>query len=169
LTKFTIITVVKNNVFEIEKTINSLKNQKFKNFEHIIVDANSRDGTSEIIQRKINSKNISSITIPDPKEIKGSGKVSEVIFTINEVEDGEIIATDKTFSIKAGLVVTAIGYNATKCHGIKIENGRIANIAGHVEHNVYVVGWAKRGPIGVIGTNKSDSADVVGLIIKNLK
>jgi len=56
LTKFTIITVVKNNVFEIEKTINSLKNQKFKNFEHIIVDANSRDGTSEIIQRKINSK-----------------------------------------------------------------------------------------------------------------
>ena len=107
--------------------------------------------------------------LADPKEIKGNSKVSEVIFTINEVEDGEIIATDKTFSIKAGLVVTAIGYNATKYHGIKIENGRIANIAGHVEHNVYVVGWAKRGPIGVIGTNKSDSADVVGLIIKNLK
>ena len=56
MTKFSIITVVKNNVFEIEKTINSLKNQKFKSYEHIIVDANSRDGTSEIIKRKINSK-----------------------------------------------------------------------------------------------------------------
>jgi glycosyltransferase len=56
LIKFSIITVVKNNVFEIEKTINSLKNQKFQNFEHIIVDGNSKDGTSEIIKRKINSK-----------------------------------------------------------------------------------------------------------------
>ena len=107
--------------------------------------------------------------LADPKEIKGSDKASEVIFTINEFKDGKIIATDKTFSIKAGLVVTAIGYDVTSYQGIKIENGRIANIAGHVEHNVYVVGWAKRGPIGVIGTNKSDSADVVGLIIKNLK
>ena len=33
---------------------------------------------------------------------------------------------------------------------------------------LYVTGWAKRGPIGVIGTNKSDSNDVVELIISNL-
>lgn len=54
--KFSIITVVKNNAFEIEKTINSLQNQKFKDFEHIIIDGNSKDGTSEIIKKKINSK-----------------------------------------------------------------------------------------------------------------
>ncbi len=107
--------------------------------------------------------------LANPKEIKGSGKVSEVIFTINEVKEGKVVATDNTFSIKTGLVITAIGYDAVEYQGIKIENGRIANIAGHVEHNLYVTGWAKRGPIGVIGTNKSDSADVVGLIIKNLK
>jgi ferredoxin--NADP+ reductase len=115
------------------------------------------------VERKLIIKFLS-----DPKEIKGSDKVSEVIFAINEVKNGKIVATDKTFSIKAGLVVTAIGYDVTSYQGVKIENGRIANIAGHVEHNVYVVGWAKRGPIGVIGTNKSDSADVVSLIIKNL-
>jgi len=107
--------------------------------------------------------------LANPKEIKGNGKVSEVIFTINEVKDGKVAATDKTFSIKTGLVITAIGYDAVECQGIKIEKGRIANIAGHVEHNLYVTGWAKRGPTGVIGTNKSDSADVVELIIKNLK
>jgi glycosyltransferase involved in cell wall biosynthesis len=56
LIKFSIITVVKNNAFEIEKTINSLQNQKFKDFEHIIIDGNSKDGTSEIIKKKINSK-----------------------------------------------------------------------------------------------------------------
>jgi ferredoxin--NADP+ reductase len=95
--------------------------------------------------------------------------VEEVIFTINEVKDGKVIATDKTFSIKTGLVVTAIGYDAVEFSGVKIENGRIANIAGHVEHNIYVTGWAKRGPVGVIGTNKSDSSDVVDLIIGNLK
>ena len=107
--------------------------------------------------------------LANPKEIKGSGKVSEVIFTINEVKDGKVVATEKTFSIKTGLVITAIGYDAVEYQGIKIEKGRIANIAGHVEHNLYVTGWAKRGPTGVIGTNKSDSADVVELIIKNLK
>jgi ferredoxin--NADP+ reductase len=107
--------------------------------------------------------------LANPKEIKGNGKVSEVIFTINEVKDGKVVATDKTFSIKTGLVITAIGYDAVEYQGIKIEKGRIANIAGHVEHNLYVTGWAKRGPTGVIGTNKSDSADVVELIIENLK
>jgi ferredoxin--NADP+ reductase len=104
-----------------------------------------------------------------PKEIKGNGKVEEVIFTINKVKDSKVIATDKVFSIKTGLIITAIGYDAVGYPGIKITNGRIANIAGHVENNVYVTGWAKRGPTGVIGTNKSDSADVVDLIIKNLK
>ena len=34
--------------------------------------------------------------------------------------------------------------------------------------NIYVVGWAKRGPSGVIGTNKSDSSDVVKLLIEDL-
>jgi ferredoxin--NADP+ reductase len=116
------------------------------------------------VERKLEIKFLAA-----PKEIKGNGKVEEVIFTINEVKDGKVIATDKTFTIKAGLVVTAIGYDAVEYPGVKIENGRIANIAGHVEHNIYVTGWAKRGPVGVIGTNKSDSSDVVDLIIDNLK
>jgi len=120
--------------------------------------------TKKGVQRKLEIKFLAA-----PKEIKGSGKVEEVIFTINEVKDGKVIATDKNFSIKTGLVVTAIGYDAVEYPGVKIENGRITNIAGHVEHNIYVTGWAKRGPIGVIGTNKSDSSDVVDLIIDNLK
>jgi ferredoxin--NADP+ reductase len=116
------------------------------------------------VERKLEIKFLAA-----PKMIKGNGKVEEVIFTINEVKDGKVIATDKTFSIKTGLVVTAIGYDAVEYPGVKIENGRIANIAGHVEHNIYVTGWAKRGPVGVIGTNKSEASDVVDLIIDNLK
>jgi len=104
-----------------------------------------------------------------PIEIKGNNKVEEIVFAINEVKDGKVVTTDKNFSIKAGLVITAIGYDSVTYPGIKVENGRITNIAGHIEHNVYVTGWAKRGPVGVIGTNKSDSSDVVELIIRNLR
>jgi ferredoxin--NADP+ reductase len=115
------------------------------------------------VERKLEIKFLSA-----PIVIKGRDKVEEIVFAINEVKDGKVIATDKTFTIKAGLVVTAIGYDSVEYAGINIENGRITNIAGHIEHNVYVTGWAKRGPVGVIGTNKSDSNDVVELIISNL-
>jgi ferredoxin--NADP+ reductase len=103
-----------------------------------------------------------------PKEIIGDSKVKRVGFAINELKDGKLIETSKSFSVDTGLVITAIGYNSLDYGGVRFENGRIKNIAGHVEHNVYTTGWAKRGPIGVIGTNKSDAADVVELIISNL-
>ena len=125
-----------------------------------LIAENKKKGVS----RKLEIKFLSA-----PIEIKGEKKVSEVVFTSNEIKNGKVIATDKTFSIKCGLVISAIGYDSLEYTGIKIENGRIVNIAGHVEHNLFVTGWAKRGPTGVIGTNKSDSADVVELIIKNLK
>jgi ferredoxin--NADP+ reductase len=116
------------------------------------------------VARKLEIKFLSA-----PLQIKGDQKVEEVVFAINKVENGKVVATGEKFSIKAGLVITAIGYDSVEYSGIKIENGRIENIAGHVEHNVYTTGWAKRGPTGVIGTNKSDSNDVVDLIIENLK
>ena len=116
------------------------------------------------VSRKLEIKFLSA-----PVEIKGDGKVAEIVFTVNKVEGGKVVATKDTFSIKTSLVVTAIGYDSIEYSGVNIESGRISNIAGHVEHNVYVTGWAKRGPTGVIGTNKSDSNDVVDLIIESLK
>ena len=103
-----------------------------------------------------------------PIAIKGKENVEEIIFEINKIDSGKVSGTEKTFSIKAGLVVTAIGYGVDAYSGVKVEDGRITNIAGHVEHNVYVTGWAKRGSVGVIGTNKSDSTDVVDLMLLNL-
>ena len=116
------------------------------------------------VERKLEIKFLST-----PLEVKGNKKVEEVVFAINEVKEGKVVITDKIFSLKVGLVITAIGYDSVEYPGIKVENGRIANVAGYVGHNIYVTGWAKRGPVGVIGTNKSDSADVVELIIANLK
>lgn len=95
-----------------------------------------------------------------PIEIKGDGRVEEVIFKRN--------GSDETFSIKCGLVITAIGYEAASLEGIPYSHGRVVNVDGYVEDNLYVVGWAKRGPSGVIGTNKSDAADVMNLLVSKL-
>ena len=95
-----------------------------------------------------------------PIEIKGNGRVEEVVF--------QKTGSDETFSIKCGLVVTAIGYEAASLEGIPYETGKVINTDGRVNENVYVVGWAKRGPSGVIGTNKSDAADVMKLLVEDL-
>jgi ferredoxin--NADP+ reductase len=96
-----------------------------------------------------------------PIEIKGANRVEEVVF--------KRTGTDETFSIKCGLVITAIGYEAASLEGIPYEKGKVVNIDGRVQENLYVVGWAKRGPSGVIGTNKSDAADVMKLLVEDLK
>jgi ferredoxin--NADP+ reductase len=93
-----------------------------------------------------------------PTEIKGAGQVQEVLF---KTPAGEKI-------IKAGLVISAIGYEAQPITGVTYEKGKVLNTDGRVKDNLYVVGWAKRGPSGVIGTNKSDAAGVIELIISNL-
>jgi ferredoxin--NADP+ reductase len=95
-----------------------------------------------------------------PIEIKGDGKVEEVVF--------QRTGGEETFSIKCGLVITAIGYEAASLEGIPYEKGRVVNNEGYVGENLYVVGWAKRGPSGVIGTNKSDAADVMKLLVSQL-
>jgi ferredoxin--NADP+ reductase len=139
---------------EIEKDLkNNLEAMK-------LIAEHSKKGVSRKLEIKF---------LAAPIEIKGNKKVEEVVFAINKVEDGKVVPTKETFTIKAGLVLIAIGYDAVEYQGITIDNGRINNIAGFIEHNVYTTGWAKRGPTGVIGTNKSDSSDVVDLIIENLK
>jgi ferredoxin--NADP+ reductase len=96
-----------------------------------------------------------------PVEIKGANRVEEVVF--------KKTGSDETFFIKCGLVITAIGYEAASLEGIPYEKGKVVNVDGRVNENIYVVGWAKRGPSGVIGTNKSDAADVMKLLVEDLK
>ena len=104
-----------------------------------------------------------------PKEIKGDGRVEEVVFGINEVVNGKVVDTGKTYSIKTNLVISAIGYTSDYIKGISIRDGKVENDNGRVlGTNIYAVGWAKRGPSGVIGTNKSDASDVVKLLIEDL-
>ncbi len=94
-----------------------------------------------------------------PRQIIGTDRVEGVVFS---TPDGDV-------TIQCGLVITAIGYQAQEIDGVPYESGKVVSIAGRVRDNMYVVGWAKRGPVGVIGTNKSDAAAVVGMLISDLR
>lgn len=105
-----------------------------------------------------------------PKEIVGNaaGEVEGITFGINRIEGDSVIDTGETHTISCSLVISAIGYEAIPLESVPADKGKIKNIDGRVEGNLYTVGWAKRGPSGVIGTNKSDASDVVKLIIEDL-
>ena len=94
-----------------------------------------------------------------PKEILGTDRVEGVVYS---TPNGDV-------TIECGLVITAIGYQGDAIDGIPYENGKVVNKDGRVNDNLYVVGWAKRGPSGVIGTNKSDAAGVMQLLVEDLK
>jgi ferredoxin--NADP+ reductase len=103
-----------------------------------------------------------------PVEIFSQNTECKIFLTSNKIVNDKIESANNKIVINTGLVISAIGYDVAEIPGLEVENGRFRNIAGHIRKNLYVTGWAKRGSIGVIGNNKSDSADVVDLIIKNL-
>ena len=95
-----------------------------------------------------------------PVEILGKDRVEGVRFKHTE--------TGEEFTVPCGLVITAIGYEAASLDGVPYQKGKVVNTDGFVRDGLYVVGWAKRGPSGVIGTNKSDAADVMNLLVSHL-
>jgi ferredoxin--NADP+ reductase len=118
-----------------------------------------------------------------PIEILGNGDdgpVTGVRVAVNalvEDADGRVraVATGEEEVIECGLVLRSIGYRGRPLAGIPFDarRGLIANNGGRVQDEdgpcpgEYVVGWIKRGPSGVIGTNKKDAADTVSRIIED--
>ena len=80
--------------------------------------------------------------------------------------------TGERETLPTQLVVRAVGYRGVAIPGLPFDDrsGTIPHTEGHItgRDNDYVVGWIKRGPSGVIGTNKSDSQDTVNTLIADL-
>lgn len=113
-----------------------------------------------------------------PIEIKGEGKVESIVLGRNELvtdETGRVAARDtgEREEVPAQLIVRAVGYRGVPTPGLPFDekSGTIPHTRGRVEgsRNEYVVGWIKRGPTGVIGSNKSDSQDTVDTLIEDLR
>lgn len=93
-----------------------------------------------------------------PVEILGDDKVEGIRMEHTKVEDGRSVGTGEFFEIECGLVIPAIGYFSDPFPGVPfdVDNGVVVHDEGRVGDGIYAVGWIKRGPTGVIGTNKPD-------------
>ncbi|KKC05416.1 FAD-dependent oxidoreductase [Mycobacterium nebraskense] len=112
-----------------------------------------------------------------PIEIKGEDRVERIVLGRNELvtdENGRVSAKDtgEREELPVQLVVRSVGYRGVPTPGLPFDekSATIPNTAGRVEgrRNEYVVGWIKRGPTGVIGTNKKDSQDTVDTLLADL-
>ena len=111
-----------------------------------------------------------------PIELKGEGRVESIVLGRNALVDdnGRIVAKDtgEREEVPAQLVVRAVGYRGVPTPGLPFDekSGTIPHTGGRVDgrRNEYVVGWIKRGPTGVIGSNKSDSQETVDTLIEDL-
>ncbi|HWB70385.1 MAG TPA: FAD-dependent oxidoreductase [Solirubrobacterales bacterium] len=113
--------------------------------------------------------------LASPVEIKGDGKVESIVIGRNELveEDGTLRARDtgEREELECGLVLRSVGYTGIPIEGVPFDErrGLILNEGGRVldshdaGHKVghYTAGWIKRGPSGVIGTNKKDALETV--------
>ena len=112
-----------------------------------------------------------------PVELRGEDRVSSIVLGRNELvrdADGRMVAKDtgERDELPTQLVVRAVGYRGVPTPGLPFDerSGTIPHTDGRVDgsRNEYVVGWIKRGPSGVIGSNKRDSADTVDTLLDDL-
>ncbi len=102
-----------------------------------------------------------------PVEILGGDRVEGIRMERTRIEGGRAVGTGETFDIACRLVIPAIGYYSEPVDGVPFESGRSRNRDGRIEPGLYAVGWIKRGPSGVIGSNKPDGTAAAQQIVED--
>jgi ferredoxin/flavodoxin---NADP+ reductase len=109
--------------------------------------------------------------LASPVAILGDAKVEGVELVRNELVDGRAVATDDAETLSCGIVFRSVGYRGVELPGVPFDegSGTIPNEGGRVRPGLYVAGWIKRGPSGVIGTNKKDATGTVALVLEDAR
>ncbi|MDE0272578.1 MAG: NADP oxidoreductase, partial [Gammaproteobacteria bacterium] len=138
---------------------------------------------SRLAERKVDvtNKRIVFRFLSSPAELVGNGRVEKIQVIRNRLElneDGKMVArpTGEKTMIETGLVLRAIGYRGHPFPGLPFDESRgvIDNVVGRVADKgevrpgVYVVGWIKRGPQGIIGTNKQCAVETVSHLLSDV-
>ena len=121
--------------------------------------------------------------LSSPVQIRGSARVDAIDVRRNEIvraDDGSLRARavdGDIETIDCGLVLRSVGYRAVPLPDVPFderhfvlpnERGRVLTPAGEPLHGVYAVGWIKRGPTGILGTNKRDAEETVSRLVEDL-
>lgn len=117
-----------------------------------------------------------------PLRVQGAGQVERVVFEQSRLagpafaQSAEPVGTE--LEIPAGLLVRSVGYRGTPVPGVPFDtgsatvphtDGRVRDSDGSVVPGLYVAGWIKRGPSGVIGTNRACGVDTSAAILFDLQ
>ncbi len=113
-----------------------------------------------------------------PVEILGTDRVERVVVERTTIDDaGAAHGTGETYELEAQLVVRSVGYRGVALDGVPFDDrrnvipnaeGRVLDPEGAPVPGLYVAGWIKRGPTGIIGTNKKDAAATVASVLADL-
>ena len=118
-----------------------------------------------------------------PVAIHGKERVEAVEIVRNRLEADEegrvrAVATEEREVIPCGFVFRSVGYRGVGIPGVPFDaragtvpnqNGRVLGADGSAIPGVYCAGWIKRGPTGVIGTNKKDAAETVEHLLEDAR
>jgi ferredoxin--NADP+ reductase len=119
--------------------------------------------------------------LASPVELLGaSGRVRAM-----RIEDNRLVGagphiraepTGKIWELETGLVIRSVGYRGVAVPGMPFDTkrnvipssaGRVTNLAGEPQPGLYTAGWIKRGPSGLVGTNKADAKETVDLLLRD--
>ena len=119
-----------------------------------------------------------------PVAIRGAARVEAIDVRRNEIvrsPDGSLRARpldEEPETIECGLVLRSVGYRAVPLPDVPFdersfvlpnERGRVLTPSGEPLVGVYAVGWIKRGPTGILGTNKRDAEQTVSCLVEDLR
>ncbi|MDP9262618.1 MAG: FAD-dependent oxidoreductase [Actinomycetota bacterium] len=107
-----------------------------------------------------------------PTRLLGESHVEGVELVRNTLDAANrAVPTEEHETLDAGIVFRSVGYRGVELPGVPFDegSGTVPNERGRVEPGVYVAGWIKRGPSGVIGTNKKDATETVELLLEDLR
>ena len=120
--------------------------------------------------------------LASPVALHGEERVEAIEIVRNRLEerDGRLVAvpTDERETIPCGLVFRSVGYRGValpdvpfdETRGtIRNDGGRVLDEGGRRVAGIYCAGWIKRGPTGIIGTNKKDATETVQLLLEDVR
>ena len=113
-----------------------------------------------------------------PVAIVGDERVEALELVRNELVDGRAVPTGDRELLGCGIVFRSVGYRGVPLPDVPFDEGRctvpndggrVVDAAGAAVRGVYCAGWIKRGPSGVIGTNKKDATETIELLLEDAR
>jgi ferredoxin/flavodoxin---NADP+ reductase len=113
-----------------------------------------------------------------PVRILGENRVEGILIESNEqLAQEQVRGTGNFETLKVDMIFRSVGYRALRLPDVPFDEtrsiiphdrGRVLDAGGQTAAREYVTGWAKRGPTGTVGTNRSDSAETVCGLLEDL-